>query len=270
MISVIVPCYNQSSYLNECLESVLDQTYKDWECIIVDDGSPDNTEDIALEWVKKDERFKYYKKNNNGVSSARNFGIEKASGKWILPLDGDDKIANEYLELAANEFENFDIIYCIGNYFGNKSGEIILDDFEIPKILLENQLFCTAFFKKQDWIKVGGFDESMHKGYEDWEFWLHLISLKKDSIRVKKIDYLGFFYRIKNISRNTQAMNENDTEIRMYIFSKHLNLYQENIKEFSKLLYENRKLKSQIYHLKRVLNSKRYQFINKIFNIFKI
>lgn len=269
MISVIVPCYNQSSYLSECLKSVLDQTYKDWECIIVDDGSPDNTEDIALEWVKKDERFKYYKKTNGGVSSARNFGIEKASGKWILPLDGDDKIANRYLELASKEFDDFDIIYCIGNYFGNKSGEIILDDFEITKILLENQIFCTAFFKKQDWIKVGGFDESMHKGYEDWEFWLRLISLKKASIRVKKINYLGFFYRIKDISRNTQAMHENDSEIRNYLFVKHNLLYQENITAISKLLQENRKLKSKITHLETVLNSKRYLWVNKIFNFFK-
>lgn len=62
LISIIVPCYNQAQYLNECLNSVLVQTYKKWECLIINDGSPDNTEEIALQWTEKDSRFKYIKK----------------------------------------------------------------------------------------------------------------------------------------------------------------------------------------------------------------
>lgn len=104
LISVIVPCYNQAQFLDECLQSVLEQTYQNWECIIVNDGSPDNTEEVALEWTKKDVRFIYLKKDNGGLSSARNAGIEKAKGEWILPLDCDDKIGNQYLELASAEF----------------------------------------------------------------------------------------------------------------------------------------------------------------------
>ena len=98
LISVIVPCYNQAQYLDECLQSVLDQTYTDWECIIVNDGSPDHTEEIAKKWVEKDARFRYLFKENGGLSSARNAGIEIAKGEWILPLDADDKIGNQYLE----------------------------------------------------------------------------------------------------------------------------------------------------------------------------
>lgn len=269
-ISIIIPCYNQSSFLDECLQSVLDQTYQDWECIIVDDGSPDNTGNIAKNWIEKDSRFKYYKKINGGVSSARNYGIKYAQGNWILALDGDDKIANRYLELASKEFYNDpDIIYCIGNYFGTKQGEIILDDFNIQKILLENQIFCTAFFKKKDWQDIGGFDESMNKGYEDWEFWISLIALKKKPLKVKKLDYLVFFYRIKDVSRNTQAMDKNDIEIRKYLFAKHNFLYQEHIEFFSQILRENRKLKIRISQLEKVLNSKRYLFIDKIFKLLK-
>ena len=68
LISVIVPCYNQAQYLDECLQSVLDQTYTDWECIIVNDGSPDNTEEIAKNWVEKDTRFIYLSKENGGFA----------------------------------------------------------------------------------------------------------------------------------------------------------------------------------------------------------
>lgn len=83
LISVIVPCYNQAQYLDECLQSVVEQTYPNWECIIVNDGSPDNTEEIALQWTEKDSRFIYIKKENGGLSSARNAGLEIAKGKWI-------------------------------------------------------------------------------------------------------------------------------------------------------------------------------------------
>ena len=104
LISVIVPCYNQAQYLDECLQPVLDQTYTDWECIIVNDGSPDHTEEVAKKWLKKDPRFKYIHKENGGLSSARNAGITQAKGEWVLPLDADDKIGNLYLELAEKEF----------------------------------------------------------------------------------------------------------------------------------------------------------------------
>ena len=118
LISVIVPCYNQAQYLDECLQSVLDQTYTDWECIIVNDGSPDHTEEIAKKWVEKDTRFIYLSKENGGLSSARNAGIEIAKGEWILPLDADDKIGNLYLELGEKEFDkDYTIVYCDAAFF---------------------------------------------------------------------------------------------------------------------------------------------------------
>jgi glycosyltransferase involved in cell wall biosynthesis len=86
LVSVIVPCFNQAQYLGEALQSVLAQTYTNWECIIVDDGSPDNTERVASKFVKLDNRIKYHKKQNGGLADARNYGINKAKGEFILPL----------------------------------------------------------------------------------------------------------------------------------------------------------------------------------------
>src|SRR6188508_2038149 len=104
LISIIVPCYNVGPFLGETLESVLAQTYSNWECIIVNDGSPDNTHDVAIEWEKKDKRFVYLKLENGGVERARNKGIERATGEFILPLDGDDTLHPTFLEKTLNVF----------------------------------------------------------------------------------------------------------------------------------------------------------------------
>lgn len=270
LISIIVPCYSQAQYLDECLQSVIDQTFGNWECIIVNDGSPDNTEEIAQKWVANDARFIYLKKENGGVSSARNFGMKEARGEWILPLDGDDKIECQYLELASLEFPNhYDIIYCNGEYFGAHTGKIVLDDFNPEHILLENQLFCTAFFRKEDALKMGGFDESMTKGYEDWEFWIQLIASKNGKISVKKINKTEFYYRIKEVSRNTEAMLVNDAEIKKHIITKHQNLFLDAVPSFYTTFKENKKLKTKISHLESILNSKRYQTINRFLSVFK-
>ena len=98
-ISIIVPCYNQAQYLDECLQSVLEQTYENWECIIVNDGSPDDTEVVAKKWLEKDNRFQYLYKKNGGLSSARNAGIKQAKGVYIQLLDSDDLLQKDKLKI---------------------------------------------------------------------------------------------------------------------------------------------------------------------------
>lgn len=225
IISVIVPCYNQAQYLEECLQSVLEQTYQDWECIIVNDGSPDNTEEIAKKWVSKDPRFKYLYKENGGLSSARNAGIEMAEGEWILPLDADDKIGEQYLELAEKEFdENYTIIYCEAEFFGINNTPWILPKYSFDKILNGNVIFCSAFFRKKDWAIAKGYDVSLQNGREDWDFWLSI--LDRNSV-VKRLAYLGFFYRRKEFSMDTE-INKNEfilIKTENYIYKKHLTKY---------------------------------------------
>ncbi|UMQ40263.1 glycosyltransferase family 2 protein [Chryseobacterium sp. Y16C] len=224
-VSIIVPCYNQAQYLDECLRSILEQSYQDWECIIIDDGSPDNTEETAKKWIEKDARFKYLKKENEGVSSARNFGIERAQGEWILPLDGDDKIGTEYLSRAAKYFENnFTIIYCKANLFGTENGPWNLRKYSYSEMLWINHIFCSAFFRKQSWLDVGGYDTSFVLGMEDWDFWLSI--LQPDS-KVLQLDYTGFYYRRKKISRDTEFLKSADNQLvtEKNIYTKHLDKY---------------------------------------------
>ena len=99
LISIVVPIYNVENYLRYCLDSIVSQTYQNFECLLINDGSPDNSADICREYVSKDARFKYFEKENGGVSSARNLGIEHSEGEYITFIDPDDWVESDYLEV---------------------------------------------------------------------------------------------------------------------------------------------------------------------------
>ncbi|OWK97106.1 glycosyltransferase family 2 protein [Chryseobacterium manosquense] len=223
-ISIIVPCYKQAQYLDECLQSVLKQTYQNWECIIVNDGSPDNTEEVAQKWIERDKRFSLLNIENGGVSRARNKGIEAAKGEWILPLDADDKIGEKYLELAEKEFNKADLIYANSSFFGtvNKIWNIHYTSYQ--DLLINNKIYCSALYKKKDWANINGYDENLLSGFEDWEFYIRLLD---DSKNVIKIIYEGFFYRRKDVSRDIN-INKNiglQENVKKYIFKKNIDKY---------------------------------------------
>ena len=249
--SVIVPCYLQAEYLDECLQSVYDQTYPNWECIIVNDGSPDHTEEIAKKWLEKDNRFRYIYKENGGLSSARNAGIAVAEGEWILPLDADDRIGNQYLELAEKEFvKSPTIIYCNAEFFGTVNDFWNIPSYDFDKIKYANQIFCSAFYKRKD-----------------WEFWISI--LNKTSL-VIKLDYLGFYYRRKDdsmdvkINKNIEVLNNAEN----YIYKKHLNKYlTESPNALKNSLLINEKIKHYTLLLNLIHKNKITKFLFKIIKI---
>ena len=103
LISIIVPIYNVENYLRQCLDSIMNQTYQNFECLLINDGSPDNSADICREYVSKDSRFRYFEKENGGVSSARNLGIECSKGQYITFIDSDDWVESDYVEILYDE-----------------------------------------------------------------------------------------------------------------------------------------------------------------------
>lgn len=113
LVSVIVPVYNVERYLKKCIESIINQTYKNLEIFLVDDGSTDNSGKICDEYAKKDNRINVIHKENKGVSSARNAGINEAKGEWIAFIDADDWIEENYIEeLLKNTSKEIDIVQC--------------------------------------------------------------------------------------------------------------------------------------------------------------
>jgi len=188
LISIIVPCYNQAQYLNACLQSVMEQSYENWECIIVNDGSPDNTAEVVEIWTKKDNRFKYIYKVNGGLSSARNAGITIANGEFIQLLDSDDLLEKNKLQTQIDAFlkdTKIDISISGYRYFenGNSDLKILGRDNFLPEIAImkndsdiiellnvRNPMVISApLYKKSVFDTVGLFDENLFS-LEDWDF----------------------------------------------------------------------------------------------------
>lgn len=201
LVSVVIPCFNHSAYILEAVNSVLNSSYPNIEIIIVDDGSKDNSSEVARDIMSRHENVFYINQSNQGPSTARNRGIQEAKGEYILPLDADDKISNQYIEQAFEVLKNdpgIKVVFCKAEFFGKKTGLWELKEFSLKKLATDNMIFSCAMFRKEDWEKVGGYSNELIGGWEDWEFW---ISMLKNGGRVFRLDFVGFYYRIHHYSR---------------------------------------------------------------------
>lgn len=226
LVSIVVPCYNQACFLSDSLNSIIYQTYFNWECIIVNDGSSDNTENIAKEFCQKDSRFKYYFKNNGGLSAARNSGIIKSSGEYVLPLDADDLIGNTYLEKAVKRFIEFPdtkLVYCKAEIFGDIVKNWELEEYNYEKLLFSNMIFCSAIFRKKDFDITVGYNENMIYGLEDWDFWITLLD---ENDIVYQIPETLFYYRIKESSMCRSMSQEMTALMERQIVINHRDKYE--------------------------------------------
>jgi glycosyltransferase involved in cell wall biosynthesis len=192
VVSIIVPCYNQGCFLSETLECISKQEYTDWECLIINDGSSDDTEQVADKWVKNDSRFRYFKKVNGGISSARNVGIKNSQGKYIQFIDADDLIEAHKLASQCDYLEknsSVGIVYGDMRYFPTDQPYQLrysiadpdvewlesawLDPRPILEKLLENNIMGIncPLFRVSVFQNVGLFTEGMHM-MEDWFYFI--------------------------------------------------------------------------------------------------
>jgi glycosyltransferase involved in cell wall biosynthesis len=227
-VSIIIPCYNQGQFLDEAVNSVVNQTFTDYEIIVINDGS---TDELSIEVLKsyKKHKTKVYHTDNQGLAAARNYGISLATGEYILPLDADDKIGSTYLEKAIPILDanpEIGIVYCKARLFGIKNRRCDLPPFDADRILLQNLIFCTAFFRRSDWAKCNGYNPNMKGGWEDWDFWLSLLELNK---KVYQLPEFLFYYRLKKDSMATAIKYQKSKELHAQLFHNHKELFSKNI-----------------------------------------
>lgn len=226
LISIIIPCYNQAQYLPETLQSVMEQVYPNWECLIVNDGSPDNTEEIALDWCRKDTRFRYLSKPNGGLSDTRNFGIKHSSGKYIQVLDSDDKVSSDYSKEAIEILEqnqNVKLVSCKVMLFGDDSGVCEMLPYTYENLLFKRNCFYhSCIYRRSDYDKTIGYNTNMKKGWEDYDFWISLLDKNDKVITLNKVH---FYYRTKAVSMRTLISLEDEAQLRIQIFKNHIDKY---------------------------------------------
>ena len=215
-ISIIVPVYKVEQYLPKCIDSILSQTYQNWELLLIDDGSPDNSGNICDEYAQKDSRIRVYHKENGGVSSARNLGIDNAGGEWITFIDSDDYIQSGFLEglyAPIAQGEDVDFVHggCVNvkneEFAGiNQSYEYYIGDdknilFQKLRGLTVSKLFRLENVKHWFDGQLLRFDEKM-KIAEDLAFTLdYALYVKRYALVTEK----GYCYRIDNMQSATKS-----------------------------------------------------------------
>jgi glycosyltransferase involved in cell wall biosynthesis len=222
-ISIIIPCYNHGAYLLEAIDSVLASTFRDFEIIVVDDGSDEAKTISALSEINRPQTFVMHQENR-GLSAARNAGISLSSGKYILCLDADDMISPTLLEKSFHVLENCPktgVVATPPQHFGDQNYIWRPIPFSFYQLLRENLLHATCLFRGNIWKAVGGYDENMRTGCEDWEFW---IRVAKAGWKFTQIDEPLFLYRKDGKSMVSETVKRRH-EIFSYIKRKHPDLY---------------------------------------------
>ena len=208
IVSIVIPTYNHAKFIGKALESVIDQTYKNWEAIVIDNNSTDDTNKVINQY--NDPRIKYLKINNDGViAKSRNLGIKEAKGEWIAFLDSDDWWTKDKLEVCLSKIgKNVDFIHHATEYViksksffkkkiikGREFKKPILNDLLIGTITKGSQISnSSVIVRKNILIKIGGLNENkILVGSDDYDTWLRIAQITDQFLYInKKLSYVLF------------------------------------------------------------------------------
>lgn len=268
-VSVIIPCFNQGQYLDEAVNSILNQTYQNFEIIIVNDGSTDPFTSNKLKNYEK-ARTQVIHTENQGLPAARNNGIKKAKGQYILVLDADDSFEPTFLDKAVSHLDNnpeIGVVTCGIRSFGEEAWTSFPTGGDVTAFFLKSNSCGNALFRKKCWEDAGEYDERMKEGFEDWNFW---IAVTKKGWLVYTIPELLFNYRTSETSMVKESYKKNAELIRQLVIN-HKEVFQEHIES---IIYQM--IKKKEIEIQFILDSKSYRLgrfiispFAKLFNLLK-
>lgn len=227
MLSIIVTCYNNDWCVHKAIQSIKNIKYDNWECLIINDGSTDDSEKIIKESIKNDDRFKLITTENNGVAKARNLGMSLAKYDYCMFLDADDEILPDYPNNAIH--------YLIEHpecplYFGGFICTGMYEFLAKPKwvnykhLLIEPCLFVTSMFIRKHALEVGGFNSDLD-ACEDYEFWIRYLYHNSDNI--KCVDEPMVVYHTRSNSRHFSHTQDELKNILLQIRELNKDIYIE-------------------------------------------
>jgi glycosyltransferase involved in cell wall biosynthesis len=248
-VSVIITCYNLGQYLDEAVDSVLAQTYQDFEVIIVNDGSTDEfTNNLLAHYARP--KTKVLSTDNQGLPSARNNGIKISSGEYICCLDADDKYHSEFLEKTVGVLDG-DTNHKLGfvttwvQDFGEKNDEWTTLEYDPWREAVANGIHGASIFRRECWAKKGGYSANL-SGYPDWDLWLSIIGMGYKWVSIKEP---LFYYRIRPGSM-VKGSDEKRLDLYRQIVRNNKEFYQNNFEEilvkFMEMLISEQKSRAQI------------------------
>jgi glycosyltransferase involved in cell wall biosynthesis len=282
LVSIIIPVYNQEQYIAETLNSVLHQSYTNWECILVNDGSLDDSVTVIRQYTAQDSRFHFIDSKNKGVSNARNLALQQVKGDFILFLDGDDLIHPEKLQLAISNFEqntNLSIVFNTTNYFQDTIENVLF------AIQLETELVnfngILLYWGEKITIPIHSaiIKKSLLEGIEfnceltaqeDWLVWLRLF---KNNPKVLVLDEVLSYYRKHNTSRTQTVSLKEDHFKALKIFTNYIDVEDYKLLLLHQVKRYYNKSYDSIYKLNAIKESKTYRaavFLKKIAVKFKL
>lgn len=255
-VAVVVPVFNPGRLLIETVESVRRQT-QPCELVLVDDGSTDAETLKVLASLDTDDVL-VIRQENAGAGSARNAGIRATRATYILPVDADDLIEPDYVEQAVDVLERrpeVGVVYCRADRFGDAHGPWELPPFDPGAMAVDNIVFATAMFRRADWELVGGYDEALRRGGEDWDFWLSLMELGRQVVQLPDV---LFHYRIHGEPRNFHRHDLAGLYADLFrkherFFLDHLDVIYERRFEAQDELRRLREIEHRVSRLARVL-----------------
>ncbi len=231
LVSVIIPCFNLGRYLDEAVDSVLAQSFQQFEILIVDDGSTDDDTRRLLDDYRKP-RTRVMRCDNRGLSAARNIGISLSRGCYVCALDADDLLAPTWLERGVALLEADGSIDFVSHWlsaFGEEhwAWQPVRND--LAMLLDLNTLNSAAIIRRSLFDAVGTFDESMRDGCEDWEFWIRVAEKGRHGVIIPDVLYQ---YRRRSGSMS-DAMNRSDSHIQLYreLIEKHADSYRRHLQD---------------------------------------
>tara|TARA_Y100000589_G_scaffold235069_1_gene222461 strand:+ start:1342 stop:2154 length:813 start_codon:yes stop_codon:yes gene_type:complete len=264
-VSIIVPFFNASKTIKSTLESILNQTFEQFECILIDDGSTDNSFSIVSGIISRDKRFKLYQQSNNGVVSARNLGIKKSKGRFITFLDADDiwdpNFLRESLLVRKKSNKPIPITHCSYIRFSFYKEKIIYSLVHPPKIINYKNILKKNFMPlltvliDRKIISNFFFED---KRPEDYKLWVNLIYLK----RYKSIS-IGKELAYYRVSKNQRSKNKFIAFIRIYYLFSQLpnnNLIRNIYNSLNWIIYNS----IQRLNPKKNINKEQLDFLNSL------
>jgi len=228
LVSIIMPVYNYGKMFNKSIESVFNSTYKNFELIIVNDGSTDEYIIKKLESLSNHPNIKIIHQENGGPANARNNGIKNSKGEYILPLDSDDMISAEYIQSCINiirKDKNISPVYCDTNHVGQMSGIENRPEWSKERLIQGPFIVNCSMFTKESFDVCGEYDEEM-KGWEDYDLWVRMMVNGFVGKRIPK-PLFTYYHHEKDGTVSTEA-NKNTKELYDYIMLKNNIIKNEN------------------------------------------